>query len=527
MTVCCQQPSSIILATCSHLAYDEFMPHKELSVQEIVDRINHALPALIPALNASESMAWFTGVSRDQLEVSRVPVSFITGENYSVACAAMSRTVPIGAPLTAKHINSRLLVVDTIDDDEWMLAELAYHNEENQTLGLASFEFNDVGEIGIIHHTGVYQLGTPLTRGGAYYMEACVTSLMLRSADNNEPASGISHSVVDGVKVYQYKYGLDSDLEHNYQPIQVSPRSLPRLRNELAKEMRGYAGRTPFKLSKSNMDYFNEIGNELGKSTEMWWVSEDMAKLAWDVAISGTEPEDLDEREAPAKSGIMWLNGGGGPALLTKYLPDESFMETGQTATETLSINAIMWYTPTVGIPGLEVGKTRFMALTASPALTRDTAQWNSMISPLDLESNEIEYSRIPTYVTVNQLKFLPRKLALIVMRLSREETVSERTQESVIVDGSGKKRKQNRKIETVTCASLRRHRYTSEAEREAEAREYSHRWIVRGHMRNQPIGPRHAEGGQKYERVWIAPYVKGPEDKPLVLKDRVQVWRR
>jgi hypothetical protein len=45
--------------------------------------------------------------------------------------------------------------------------------------------------------------------------------------------------------------------------------------------------------------------------------------------------------------------------------------------------------------------------------------------------------------------------------------------------------------------------------------------------MRNQAVGPRHIEGGQRHERVWIAPYIKGPEDKPLVLKDRVQVWRR
>lgn len=47
--------------------------------------------------------------------------------------------------------------------------------------------------------------------------------------------------------------------------------------------------------------------------------------------------------------------------------------------------------------------------------------------------------------------------------------------------------------------------------------REYSCRFLVRGHWRMQwyPSQKRHAP-------KWIFPYVKGPEDKPLVVKDRV-----
>lgn len=37
-------------------------------------------------------------------------------------------------------------------------------------------------------------------------------------------------------------------------------------------------------------------------------------------------------------------------------------------------------------------------------------------------------------------------------------------------------------------------------------------RWIVSGHWRRQPWGP----GRQKIRPVWIAPYLKGPEDAPL-----------
>ena len=52
--------------------------------------------------------------------------------------------------------------------------------------------------------------------------------------------------------------------------------------------------------------------------------------------------------------------------------------------------------------------------------------------------------------------------------------------------------------------------------------RPYDHRFIVSGHWREQPCGPNHGERRRK----WIAPYVKGPRDKPLVVKDTVRVWR-
>jgi hypothetical protein len=45
---------------------------------------------------------------------------------------------------------------------------------------------------------------------------------------------------------------------------------------------------------------------------------------------------------------------------------------------------------------------------------------------------------------------------------------------------------------------------------------EWTHRWIVRGHWREQWIPSRNA-----HEPRWIAPYVKGPEDKPLVVADK------
>jgi hypothetical protein len=45
-----------------------------------------------------------------------------------------------------------------------------------------------------------------------------------------------------------------------------------------------------------------------------------------------------------------------------------------------------------------------------------------------------------------------------------------------------------------------------------ANEHEWSCQWMVRGHWRQQPVGP----GRGQRRALWIMPYVKGPEDKPL-----------
>lgn len=52
-----------------------------------------------------------------------------------------------------------------------------------------------------------------------------------------------------------------------------------------------------------------------------------------------------------------------------------------------------------------------------------------------------------------------------------------------------------------------------------AEAsREWQHQWMVRGHWRMQPWGPKR----ERVRPVWIAPHLKGPEGKPLLGGEKV-----
>lgn len=56
----------------------------------------------------------------------------------------------------------------------------------------------------------------------------------------------------------------------------------------------------------------------------------------------------------------------------------------------------------------------------------------------------------------------------------------------------------------------------------EEEGREWSHRWMVSGHWRNQWY-----KKEQVHRPIWIEPYVKGPEDKPLIIKDTLYDVKR
>jgi len=77
-----------------------------------------------------------------------------------------------------------------------------------------------------------------------------------------------------------------------------------------------------------------------------------------------------------------------------------------------------------------------------------------------------------------------------------------------------------------VVVIQFRKRKYYNEKGEETEDSkkiDWSHRWLVGGHWRWQPYKDP-VSGGEIKKRIWISPYVKGPEDKPLVMKDRVYV---
>lgn len=79
------------------------------------------------------------------------------------------------------------------------------------------------------------------------------------------------------------------------------------------------------------------------------------------------------------------------------------------------------------------------------------------------------------------------------------------------------------KEIKEVVVFTLRRAKNAAQYEGDEREVQWSHRWMVNGHWRNQPYIERDQEGNKFTVRrqIWIAPYVKGPDDKPLILKRR------
>jgi hypothetical protein len=78
------------------------------------------------------------------------------------------------------------------------------------------------------------------------------------------------------------------------------------------------------------------------------------------------------------------------------------------------------------------------------------------------------------------------------------------------------KRRGRTKPRSEIRVIKLRRPFGTSEGS--AGARDWQHRWLVRGHWRMQPWGPKR----ERVRPVWIAPHVKGPEGKPMLGGEKV-----
>ena len=80
------------------------------------------------------------------------------------------------------------------------------------------------------------------------------------------------------------------------------------------------------------------------------------------------------------------------------------------------------------------------------------------------------------------------------------------------------KRREEIPLIRVVTMRESERSAAATSSESERSHSEFSHRWIVRPHWRKQPFGP----GLADRRPTFINTYVKGPEDKPLIVKQTI-----
>lgn len=97
------------------------------------------------------------------------------------------------------------------------------------------------------------------------------------------------------------------------------------------------------------------------------------------------------------------------------------------------------------------------------------------------------------------------------------DQTVTE-TEDAAVPRAAAKRSARAGVAPRVTVINLRRHAGSRKAGESLV--EWTRRWPVRGHWRRQRY--KAEDGATIFRKIWIAPYVKGPADKPIVVSKKV-----
>ena len=226
----------------------------------------------------------------------------------------------------------------------------------------------------------------------------------------------------------------------------------------------------------------------------LWWVRPDMARLAWDAAQTLPEGTRLLEAIPAPKGIIIWE----GDPLLSGLL----VVRTGRGQQTLRPIQGAVWE---VTARGVEIA-----TLIHEPP-----------------ESPEIRYIPIYSYQYIGQLKKDLEAYLTATFLLATQPRIGQITQH----DPTPRRRRHippdPGDITTgVNLVALRENAARLPTEEPSEGEKkwgLSVRFMVRGHWRNQACGEKL---GQR-RPVFVAPYLKGPEDAPLKTSETVFVWRR
>ena len=291
--------------------------------------------------------------------------------------------------------------------------------------------------------------------------------------------------------------------------IPLEPQWMPLINERLHAETAETAGLTARVAARRTAVV--EYAGVLSRMTErmgsagLWWVRPDMSMLAVHAAEDRDGFDGRTDAEPPESDGLIVWEGG---------LPLEMRQPLGLPAAR---VTAVHW--------SVDDGPIRLLIYTDEPHMARLHADrrlplaligYDDGIHGVDMHDDE---SRV----------WLRRVLAA-TWALSRQPFSHEcdaawnERKEGLMPRALGKamRRRPASPVRLLDVNTMPADDTVGMVPRQGAEREYSCRWIVSGHYRNQPCGP----GRTQRRRIWIAPYIAGPKDRPLVIKPVVHIWR-
>lgn len=293
---------------------------------------------------------------------------------------------------------------------------------------------------------------------------------------------------------------------------------MPELRSILLAEKAGVIPRT-LRLAEHNTNPDKEavraetlarIAYERSLTTtlaaaEMYWVSADMIALALDAA--GDVPGFNPATDLPAPNGFMVL-AQPLPALRT-WVFDTNY----QKQDVDLEVDLLTWTTV-----GTEIRIESFCRNHRVPSAI-DNGDWFEPVwYHTGLADGLYEFDHPDAVKKSTQLMSFLAAAALLMS----SPGVADRSRLVPKTPAARKDAKKGRSS-LVTVIDLHAPKSVATEDSDDAGRTYTHRWMVRGHWRNQPHGPNRSKRSVR----WIPSYIKGPAGKPLRETERVWAWRR
>jgi hypothetical protein len=254
---------------------------------------------------------------------------------------------------------------------------------------------------------------------------------------------------------------------------------------------------------RTQISYDRKVARNLAAG-EMFWVSADMVSLALDAAsdVPGFTPET----DLPATHGMIVLEKPLPPLKTWIVTPDARKVEVD------LSVDVLSWtiLEDMVFIEsysrGLQIPDRLYEAALEPVCYFRGRANRFFAAEDSDVDPN-----------SHRMMEFLAAASLLMANpSVAARSTTAPKTP-------AARKAAKKGQSSNVTVVDLRAPHHVETGETSETGRVYTHRWIVRGHWRNQAHGKNHAQ-----RRItWVPSYTKGPAGKPLKETERVWAWRR
>ncbi|MFI6496939.1 hypothetical protein [Nonomuraea typhae] len=285
----------------------------------------------------------------------------------------------------------------------------------------------------------------------------------------------------------------------------ILPRTLPKVRDQVVRHLTDPAGSLPVTMDRHwGPDSARQAADHLDHAA-LYWATGDMTALAMSAGTSLTETRWATADRPSACGLIVWDGGIGSIDYRGAPVP----------------ISATTWG-PLPGGCGIVLWIPRtHIAAPDQPVREAIAPLIPCLRFVLPVTADPIPPEGLPSA----ELAAITHALAASWLLMQQPKLVGRVTQrpDKAVRRSYGRA---GRESPEVTVIDLR-HLYVPDSADAGEGQEggrlYKHRWVVSGHWRDQPYGPNR----QLRRRQWIPSYTKGPDGAPLLVTEKVNVWRR